>query len=72
MVSGDETVRTCMLSGEIVEIYENCKSKFAKIKFEPGFIDICIDKINEAHLNDKIIINSSIHINNIVQKIEKK
>ncbi len=71
MVNGDETVKPFMLSGEIVEIYENGKSRFAKIKYEPGFIDICIDKISEAHLNDKIIINSSIYINNIVQNIEE-
>lgn len=71
MVNGDETVSTFILSGEIVEMYENEKSRFAKIKFEPGFIDICIDKISEAHLNDKIIINSSIHINNVVQKLEE-
>lgn len=69
-MSGDEKITPFNFTGEIIEIYEKDKSMLAKIKYDPGFIDICIDNISDAHLNDKIIILSNISINSIVQQIE--
>ncbi len=71
MISEDNFVKNYILSGEIVEIYETGKNRIAKIKFKPGFMDICIDKIIDLHLNDNIIIDTNIYINNIVQKSEE-
>ena len=69
-MSGEEKTNFYELTGEIIEIYEKDKRKIAKVKFNPGLIDICIDKINDAHLNDKLIICSNIQIKSIIQKID--
>ena len=58
------------LSGEVVEIYEKDGFKLAKIRFLPGFVEIPIDDLRDAHLNDKIIINSSIKIVSITHSLE--
>lgn len=58
------------ISGEVVEIYEKDRSKFAKICFNAGFIEIPIDDLHDAHLSDKIIINSSINIERIIHNLE--
>jgi hypothetical protein len=67
IMSGEEKTNFYELTGEIIEIYEKDKSRIAKIKFDPGLIDICIDKIKDAHLNDKLIICSSIQIKSIIE-----
>ncbi len=71
MIEGDNTKKQYLLSGEIVEIHETGRNRFAKIKLNPELIDICIDKITDVHLNDNIIINASIYINSIIQNPEE-
>jgi hypothetical protein len=58
------------LSGEVVEIYEKDGFRLAKIRFNRGFVEVPIDDARDAHLNDKITINSSIRIESITHKIE--
>jgi hypothetical protein len=58
------------LSGEVVEIYEKDGFKLAKIRYNPGFLEIPINDLRDAHLNDKIIINSSIKIESITHNLE--
>jgi hypothetical protein len=58
------------LSGEVVEIYEKDGFKLAKIRYNIGFIEIPINDLRDAHLNDKIIINSSIKIESITHSLE--
>ena len=58
------------LSGEVVEIYERDGFKLAKIRYNIGFIEIPINDLQDAHLNDKIIINSSIKIKSITHSLE--
>jgi len=58
------------LSGEVVEIYEKDGFKLAKIRYNIGFIEIPINDLQDAHLNDKIIINSSIKIESITHILE--
>jgi hypothetical protein len=58
------------LTGQVVEIYEKDGSKLAKIRFNAGFIEIPIDDLHDAHLSDKIIINSSIKIERIIHNLE--
>ena len=58
------------LSGEVVEIYEKDGFKLAKIRYNPGFVEIPINDLRDAHLNDKIIINSSIKIESITHNLE--
>ena len=62
---------SCLITGEIIEIYERNKSKFAKIKSDPGYIDICIDKLSEAHLNDKVVIEGRMQIKSLSQDVEE-
>lgn len=67
----DKNSFPCLLTGEIIEIYERNKMKFAKIKFDPGYMDICIDKIDDAHLNDKLVINGQIQIIGLAQNVDE-
>lgn len=71
-MNGEDNSYIYELTGEIVEIYEKDKNKFAKVKYDAGYIDICIDKIRDAHLNDKITVTSDILVKSIKPRVEEK
>lgn len=58
------------LIGHVVEIYEKDGLKMAKVRFNPGFVEVQINEFNDAHLNDKITINSVIHIERILHNLD--
>lgn len=60
------------LTGEVVEIYEKDGLKVAKIRFNPGFVEIPINDLRDPHLNDKITINSIIQIERILHNLDNK
>lgn len=60
----------CLITGEIIEIYERNKQKFAKIKFDPGYMDICVNNMGDAHLNDKIVIKGQMRIISLTQNVD--
>lgn len=60
------------LTGEVVEIYEKDGQKVAKIRFNPGFVEIPIDDLRDTHLNDKITINSKIKIERILHNLDNR
>jgi hypothetical protein len=71
-MKGNGETDTHLLTGEIVGIYEKDNTRIAKVKYDSGFIDIPLNNVNDIHLNDKVIISSSIWIKNIIQKVEEK
>ncbi len=58
------------LSGEVVEVYEKNSFKFAKIRFNSGFIEIPFNDLHDVHLSDKVFINSRIKIESILYDFE--
>ena len=62
---------TINLIGEIVSIYEKDKIQFAKIHYDPGFVDLKIDTKDKIYLNDRVIINSKLEVEKINTQNEK-
>lgn len=60
------------VEGEVIEIYEKEGKSFAKIQCCPGFIEICIDKLNELHLSDKVLLELKLSIGKIETHFDKK
>jgi hypothetical protein len=60
------------LTGEVVEIYEKDGKRVAKIRFNPGFVEVPIDDLHDTHLNDKITINSKIKIERILHNLDNR
>ena len=60
------------LTGEVVEIYEKDGKRVAKIRFNPGFVEVPIDELRDTHLNDKITINSKIKIERILHNLDNR
>ena len=53
------------LLGEIVSIYEKDGIQYAKIHFDPGFVDIVFQEVQDVFLNDRVIINSKLDVKSI-------
>ena len=65
MMQESSQIDTIKIEGDIIEIYEQEGKSFAKIQYCPGFIEICIDELNELHLNDKVLLEVRLSIENI-------
>lgn len=59
-----------ILLGEIVSIYEKDGIQYAKIHYDPGFVDIIFQEIQDVFLNDRVIVNSRLDVQNVSTKIE--
>lgn len=58
------------LLGEIVSIYEKDGIQYAKIHYDPGFVDIIFQEMQDVFLNDRVIISSRLEIENISTKVD--
>ena len=61
---------TLILLGEIVSIYEKDGIQYAKIHYDPGFVDIIFQEIQDVFLNDRVIVHSKFDVQNVSTKIE--
>jgi len=59
-----------ILLGEIVSIYEKDGIQYARIHYDPGFVDIIFQEIQDVFLNDRVIVNSRLDVQNVSTKIE--
>jgi len=59
------------LLGEIVSIYEKDGIQYAKIHYDPGFVDIVFHEMQDVFLNDKVVINSRLNVESISTKVDK-
>jgi len=64
-VSENEHSNMITLNGEIVSIYEKEGTRFAKVHFEHGFVDITLNENKDVYLGDKVSINSDLKIKKI-------
>ena len=58
------------LLGEIVSIYEKDGIQYAKIHYDPGFVDIIFQEMQDVFLNDRVVISSRLKIENISTKVD--
>jgi len=69
-VSENNDSNTLILLGEIVSIYEKDGIQYTKIHYDPGFVDIIFQEIQDVFLNDRVIVNSRLDVQNVSTKIE--
>lgn len=53
---------------EIIETFENEGKTIAKIKFEPGLLELTIDPTKEYHLGDIVDVNGRLQVEKIDQR----
>ena len=61
-----------MLHCEIIETLENKNETIAKIKFNPGILELILDTTNQYHLGDEVNVSGNLTIENIEPKDSKK
>ena len=71
MMQEFNTQDTINVKGEIIEIYEESGKSFAKIQCCPGFIEVCIDELEELHLNDIVTLKVKLQINKIESNFDE-
>lgn len=59
--------KLCLL-GDIVSIYESEGIQYAKIHYEPGFVDVVLKDIQDVFLNDRVQIDAFIEVKDISQQ----
>ena len=60
---------TISLLGEIVSIYEKDGIQYAKIHYDPGFVDVILQEMQDVFLNDRVVVNSRLDVKSISQQI---
>ncbi len=53
---------------EIIETFESEGMTIAKIKFEPGLLELTIDPTKEYHLGDVVDVNGKLQVEKIDQR----
>jgi hypothetical protein len=69
-VLGNNDSNTIILLGEIVSIYEKDGIQYAKIHYDPGFVDIVFQEMQDIFLNDRVAVNSKLEVQDVSTKIE--
>ena len=60
------------LFGEIVSIYESEGIQYAKLHYDPGFVDVVFQEFQDVFLNDRVQINARLDVESIIQKTGSK
>jgi len=68
-VSNDNFSNTISLLGEVVSIYEKDGIQYAKIHYDPGYVDLIFQEMQDVFLNDRVIINSRLDVESISTQI---
>jgi len=69
-VSENNYSNTIILLGEIVSIYEKDGIQYAKIHYDPGFVDIVFQEMQDVFLNDRVAVNSKLEVKEVCTKME--
>jgi hypothetical protein len=64
-VSDPNNSNIISLLGEIVSIYEKDGIQYAKIHYDPGFVDVIFHELQDVFLNDRVVVNSKLDVQNI-------
>ena len=59
------------LVGEIIGIYENQGERFVKLRYDPGYVDISLQEIQDVYLGDKVTVDSDLTIKKISLQTEE-
>ena len=69
-MSNDNFSNTISLLGEVVSIYEKDGIQYAKIHYDPGYVDLIFQEMQDVFLNDRVIINSRLDVESISTQID--
>jgi hypothetical protein len=69
-VSNHNEANTICLLGEIVSIYEKDGIQYAKIHYDPGYVDLIFQEVQDVFLNDRVVVHSSLEVESISTNIE--
>ena len=64
-VSDLKSSNTICLLGEIVSIYEKDGIQYAKVHYDPGFVDVVLKEMQDVFLNDRVVVNSKLDVESI-------
>ena len=53
------------LLGEIVSIYEKDGIQYAKIHYNPGYVDVVFQEMQDVFLNDRVVVSSRLEVESI-------
>ena len=59
------------LVGEVVGMYENQGERFFKLRYDPGYVDISLQEIQDVYLGDKVTVDSDLTIKKISPQTEE-
>lgn len=65
MVKNDQPNKISFF-GEVVSIYEQDGKSFAKIHYDPGYVDVTLQGSHEIFLGDKVVVDSNLQIKKIL------
>ena len=57
---------TISLLGEVVSLYEKDGIQYAKIHYEPGFVDVVFQEMQDVFLNDRVVVSSRLDVESIL------
>ena len=60
---------TINLLGKIVSIYEKDGIQYAKIHYDPGFVDVVFQEVQDAFLHDRVVIYSRLDVESITTQM---
>lgn len=69
-MSNDNFSNTISLLGEVVSIYEKDGIQYAKLHYDPGYVDIIFQEIHDVFLNDRVIVSSKLEVEKISTQID--
>lgn len=69
-MSNHNEANTICLLGEIVSIYEKDGIQYAKIHYDPGYVDLIFQEVQDVFLNDRVVVHSSFEVESISTNIE--
>jgi len=65
-VSNSYDSNTISLLGEVVSLYEKDGIQYAKIHYEPGFVDVVFQEMQDVFLNDRVVVSSRLDVESIL------
>ena len=54
---------------EVIEVFEKDDRSVAKIRFNPGYLELEFDPDKDYHLGDELVIEGNFNIKHILQNI---
>ena len=61
---------TIRLFGEVVSLYEMDGIQYVKIHYDPGFVDVVFQELQDVFLSDRVVISSKLEVESISTSVD--